>query len=556
MQLPVPDILTLPTNLSAFDGFLADDHLVLPTGEDSTVVVALDRWPLAPIHLPHERILAAARLDKDCWATSSLLFADSKEPAPPAVTHHESYTVTRYEIFKAPTVRGLFIHRPELGKRSTVVQTDARELTRVGSRVMVFGDRVGERPFYLGVEGLVPVEGLPAAIDHTSKGAATRLGDGSLILFIGGDAYEVGEDGHVGARWPIGAVPSSHKIPTLAPWEDDGFYYVSGGVLHRVRRGQAPAQVLEQLEDVTTVAPGPGGSLLLGRRRRGKAGAVQLASLGFPDTAEHIPLTRADLALDTYATVTEPAAYCSAGEHLVIPVTAYAGPITKRGPTPDHEGRLVLVPVEPLLARRRVKAGLATQANTSSPLAKLAVLVKKTGTEAEIRALARLANDPGVYDFLLDGTVAEKVRVWKRKRVMGEDGQPTFTSLMVDAVEIVAGRRLGAKKGRQLIRSQLARDLIADAPLESQRASALKASVENLVVRGTHKVNFKVVEQRSIDCTSLAHFPKLACVYFDQLLYRNGLSNSDALRSLAAEICVDEKHIATVDELVVIARLS
>lgn len=127
---------------------------------------------------------------------------------------------------------------------------------------------------------LVPIEGLSRAAGDYPTFGATRLADGTQMLFWNGNGYAY-EGGRFRLAYQLEAETPTH-LWTTVPLAAGGFLYLSKGRLHRARMGQDSVALLPEVDDILRMAPGPDGGVVLtrGGMGHGNVGAVYLLEEG------------------------------------------------------------------------------------------------------------------------------------------------------------------------------------------------------------------------------------------------------------------------------------
>jgi hypothetical protein len=421
----------------------------------SSVVIDLSAWPSAPVHLAGEQILAAAPADGG-WIVSSIALGAPRAPAAPDVVVRDGFTFTTIDLEPDPRARTRAVYRHEPGApgrhAAAIVQPDDEiaGLARLGGRVVGFVE--SGAPLTFDGDRWSPLGSLPPAIVRRARGAL-ELGDGTPVLIWNGDAYELRDDGTFAPPWEL-ACRDVWRFSS-APWDRDGFYFVSQRRLFRVRRGRAPEAMLPKLDAIESVRPGPDGALVLSITPPTMAKTALVGALAYPDRAEYVPIRREDVGAlrgERFASV-----HFARGQLLAV-----------------GQRRLVSIAAEQLRDRRPLKAGPPPRAPLDPRRDAIASKLDDGSADAmdEIAALARESGDPRLYEELLEGTVLrtqppERVASWKRSA----------------EIDLTPGPALRPTPKERLRRCGLARRLLAEAPAACTTLSALRASIDVLAIR-------------------------------------------------------------------------
>jgi hypothetical protein len=405
----------------------------------STMVIDLHAWPPAHSYLSDEQFLSIAPTHEGWWVGSFVRGEDAlRLHAPGRAGKH---------------VRSLAW--PEGHER-------LHGLARLGDRIVLRPESASRPPLWFDGERFEALEGLPELARGSTAFGAVELADGTPLLIWNHDAYEL-RDGRF-SRWELAISRKPFRF-SYAPWGDDGFYYISGERLFRVRRGRPPERVLEKLEGIGTVEAAPGGALVLWIAESGGGAKSLIGAYAEPDRAHYVPLTRADVGARPGETI-RGVHYGPGHEHLFV----------------LGEKRLITVPVAMLLARRWKKAGALPRslrsASVPPALRDVLELIESKLDDGSVEAMdtiARLARehaDPAIYDHLLAGT---KYTARPEESVLG--------SKRSREVDLAPGKVLRPTPENRLRRSGLARRLVADAPPGCAVAKKLRGTVETFALR-------------------------------------------------------------------------
>lgn len=123
------------------------------------------------------------------------------------------------------------------------------------------------------------------ADDEKRTAGQISLAGGKHLLLWDGDGYEL-VDGQLRRTWPLGIAEPWEFMSV--PWGQDGFYYLEGRRVYRVKRGAPREHVMTGVENVMGIRPGPEDGLLI---NLGNNDAGFLGGLWFPDEDAYIPVS-------------------------------------------------------------------------------------------------------------------------------------------------------------------------------------------------------------------------------------------------------------------------
>lgn len=146
----------------------------------------------------------------------------------------------------------------------------------------------------------VPARGLPEVttfdpgqFSHQTHGnGKVSLAPGRDVLVWDGNGYEL-EGGAFEPRWELAAAHCGALGRwTAVPWGADGFFYLSDGRVMYARWLRDPVPVHPDAENVMSLGPGPGGSVILTHGRNRKS---YVARVWYPEDGSYVPIRRTDL---------------------------------------------------------------------------------------------------------------------------------------------------------------------------------------------------------------------------------------------------------------------